>query len=183
MLSRSPFRVLAAAFVALLLSTAAWALDPGPDGFYYTGTGVRTKSIAFIDVKVYEISHYMKQLPEKKSKQAVIDMDVDKKITWKMLRDVDAEKIQNALRDAFKMNGYGDGGKIGKMVGAFTNELKEGSRVTIAYNAEKKTTQLNVQGGGSASIEGVDFMKATWAIWFGKIDQPGLGDAMIRKLP
>src|SRR5262245_20836582 len=166
----------------LLLVSAAWALEPGADGYFHTGSGVRTKSIAFIDVKVYEISHFMKKLPDAKSKRAVIDLDVDKKISWKMLRDVDAEKIRDALRDAYAMNGYGDAGKIGKFLGAFTAELKEGARTTIVYNSEKKTTTLTVQGGGSASIEGIDFMKATWSIWFGKIDQPKLGDAMISKL-
>src|SRR5262249_6020612 len=127
-LLRIPSAILVALIATFCLAlTSAWALDPGPDGYYHTGTGIRTKSIAFIDVKVYEISHFMKQLPERRSKQAVIDMDVDKKISWKMLRDVDAEKIQNALREAYRMNGYGDGGKIGKFTGVFTNELKEGS--------------------------------------------------------
>ena len=29
----------------------------------------------------------------------------------------------------------------------------------------------------------VDFMQAVWSIWFGKIDQPKLGDQLISKLP
>ena len=166
----------------MLAVTGAWALDPGPDGFYFTGSGVRTKSVAFIDVKVYAISHFMKKLPDQKSKRAVIDIDVDKKISWKMLRDVDAEKIQTALKEAFAMNGYSDGGKIGKFTGAFSGELKENATVGIVYNAEKKTTSVTVKGGGNATVEGVDFMKAVWSIWFGKIDQPKLGDAMISKI-
>jgi len=41
---------------------------------------------------------------------------------------------------------------------------------------------VTVQGGGTATIPGVDFMKAVWSIWFGKIDQPALGDALIRNI-
>jgi hypothetical protein len=181
-ISRSKALMLTVLGALLLAVSGAWALEPGADGYYHTGSGVRVKSVAFVDVKVYSISHFTKKLPDGKSKRAVIDVDADKKLVWKMLRDVDAEKIQGALRDAFAMNGYADGGKIGKFLGAFSKELKETSAVTIVYNAEKKTTTVTVQGGGSATVEGVDFMKGVWSIWFGKIDQPKLGDAMISKL-
>jgi hypothetical protein len=40
-----------------------------------------------------------------------------------------------------------------------------------------------VQGQGAASVDGVDFMKAVWSIWFGKIDQPSLGDQLISRIP
>ena len=174
-------------FFGLILSmltivATAWGLEPGKDGWYNTGSGVRTKSIAFVSVKVYAIRHDSKQLPAEKSKRAMIDMDADKKFTWKMLRDVDSEKIQNALKEAYAMNGYSDGGKIGQFLGALNKELKEGTYVTISYSAASKTTSISVSGGGSASIAGADFMKATWSIWFGKIDQPSLGDAMLSNM-
>ena len=110
----------------------------------------------------------MKQLPPAKSKQAVIDLDTGKKFTWTMMRDVDQEKIQNALKEAFAMNGYGDSGKIGQFIGAFKGDLKEKAHVTIVYDADKKDTSVSVRGGGSATVAGVDFMKAVWSIWFGK---------------
>ena len=140
------------------------------------------KRVAIIDVNVYSISHYMKQLPASRSKQAVIDMDTGKKFVWTMKRDVDQEKIQNALKDAFAMNGYTDGGKIAQFTGAFKGELKEKSSVSIVYDADKKETSVST-GRGSASVGGVEFMKAVWSIWFGKIDQPALGDQLISKLP
>jgi len=173
------------AFVTLLLvtlATTALAIEPDKNGWYFTGSGVRTKSVAFVSVKVYAIRHDMKQLPPDKSKRAVIDADVDKKITFKMLRDVDAEKIQNAFKESYATNGYGDAGKIGQFLGALNKELKEGTYVTISYNAAAKVTSISVSNGGNASISGVDFMKATWSLWFGKMDQPSLGDAMIANL-
>jgi hypothetical protein len=175
--TKSPlFLTVIAAF--LLSVTSLWA-----DDWKLTGSGIRVKTVAFIDVNVYGISHYMKELPPTKSKQAVIDMETGKKFVWTMKRDVDKEKIQNALKDAFAMNGYSDGGNIGKFIGAFSGDLKEKSSVTITYDADKKETTVKVDGGGSATIGGSDFMKGVWRIWFGKIDQPKLGDALISKLP
>jgi hypothetical protein len=175
------------AFVSILASllaiaATALALDPNKDGWYHTGDGIRTKSVAFINVKVYAIGHDMKSLPPAKSKQAVIDADVDKRITWKMLRDVDHDKIVNALKEAYAQNAYGDAGKIAQAMSAFKTDLKENTYVTIAYDSTAKTTTFSVGGGGgTVSVPGVDFMKGTWSIWFGKIDQPSLGDAMISR--
>jgi hypothetical protein len=173
---------LLAALCAVAVSTRAWALEPASDGWYHTGDGVRVKKVVFVNVKVYAISHAMKQLPATKSKQAVIDMDTDKKIAFRMLRDVDAEKLQNAMKEGFEMNGYSDGGKIGQFVGAFSNEIKEGQWVTIKYDSAAKTTTIMVQGSGSATVGGVDFMRAVWSLWFGNIDQPALGDSMISRM-
>ncbi len=59
----------------------------------------------------------------------------------RMMRDVDSSKIQNALKEAFALNGFGDAGRIGQFVGAFNKEdVKEKSAVVITYNAAAKTT-------------------------------------------
>ena len=168
---------LAALVAALLAVTASFA-----DDWTLTGSGVRVKKVVLVDVNVYAISHYMKQLPPSRSKQAVIEMDTGKKFVWTMKRDVDQEKIQNALKDAFAMNGYADGGKIGQFIGAFKAELKEKASVTIVYDPDKKETSVST-GSGSATVGGVDFMKAVWSIWFGKIDQADLGSQLISKIP
>ncbi len=172
-------------FVALAAlawsGSRAWALDKGPDGWFHTGDGVRVKKVVF-NFDVYAIGHDMKDLPADKSKQSVIDMDTDKRFTWRMLRDVEHEKIQTALTEAFAMNGYSDAGKIGSFVGAFSGDLKKGQSVTILYTSAAKTVTITVQGGGSATLSGIDFMKGVWSIWFAKIDQPSLGDALIKNL-
>ena len=181
MLHRTPLAALLVSSFAL--SHPASALERGKDGWYHTGAGVRVKSIAFVEVDVYEIRHYAKELPAKRSKQAVIELDADKKIEWTMLRDVDAEKMRDALVNGYEMNGFKDKAKIAKFAGAFQGEMPEGSKVSIVYDAANKTTTIAVQGGGKATVEGADFMRATWSVWFGKIDQPELGDAMIKALP
>lgn len=173
-------RTLLAVAALALLATPAAALERGNDGFFHTGDGIRYKKIAFINIKVYAIDHAMKDLPPQKSKQAVIDADVDKRIHWKMLRTVDAEKIRNALREAYAKNGYNDAAKIGPFVDSIAKELKEGDSVTIKYDAARKATTIT-SPAGSATVPGEEFMKATWSIWFGKIDQKDLGDLLIDK--
>jgi hypothetical protein len=179
--SRRKPATLLAAFAAVFL--AVTALFAAEGDYILTGSGIRVKTVVFVDVNVYAISHYMKQLPPSKSKRAVIEMDTGKKFVWTMKRDVDHEKIVNALKDAYAMNGYADSAKIAQFIGAFKGELKEKSTVSIVYDADKKATTVTVGGGGSATVPGVDFMKATWSIWLGKIDQPKLGDELIAKIP
>ncbi len=166
--------------LALFLTLASSAFA---DPMIYTGDAVRTKSVGPFTAKVYSIRHDMKEKPATKSKQAVIDADVDKKFTWRMLRDVDSKKIQKALTEALQLNGFTDGGRIGQFVGAFNKEeVKENSAVVISYNAAAKSVTIWVQGAGSATIAGQDFMHGVWGIWLGKIDQPAMGDALISKL-
>ena len=182
---RSLVQLTLAFFVALAalvsFGPAAHALDRAADGWFHTGDGVRVKKVVF-NFDVYAISHMMKDLPAEKSKQAVIDMDTDKRFTWRMLRDVEHEKIQSALTEAFAMNGYSDQSKIGPFVAAFSGDLTKGQTVTISYSSTAKTVSISVQGGGSATLSGIDFMKGVWSIWFGKIDQPALSDALIRSM-
>ena len=162
----------------ITLSTSAFA-----DEWIHTGDAMRTKSIGPFSVKVYAIRHDMKARPAQKSKQAIIDADVDKKFTWTMMRDVDSPKIQNALREAFALNGFGDGARIGRFVSAFSKaEVKEKSAVVITYNAAAKSTTIWVQDGSSVTVAGEDFMKAVWSLWFGKIDPSSISDQLMSKL-
>jgi hypothetical protein len=169
-------------FLVILSAMFLFAGSAFAEDWKLTGEGTRVKTVVFVDVNVYKIAHFMKELPQGKSKKAVIEADVDKKFQWTMLRDVDHEKVVTTLKDAFAMNGYTDSGKISKFVGAFSAELKEKSKVSIVYDAAKKATTVTVAGGGTATVEGADFMKAVWSIWLGKIDQPKLGDALVSKL-
>ncbi len=179
-LVRTKLPAFVAAFAALFL-TATTLLAEGE--FIKTGAGTRVKKIAFISVDVYDIAHYMKKLPASKSKPAVVDMDIGKKFELTLKRDVDHERIVEALKGAYAKNGYTDAAKAEKLLSALRGELKAGSKVTIVYDADKKTTTLTSDKGGSATVPGVDFMKATWNIWFGKIDQPDLGDKLISAIP
>jgi hypothetical protein len=184
---RRAFARLAAVVVLALLalfaaSGSALALDRGADGWFHTGEGVRVKTLLLLSFDVYSIGHDMKELPPARSKAAVILTDTDKRFVWRMLRDVDHEKIRKALSDAFAVNGYADASKIGPFVGAFSGDLVKGAQVTIRYDSTAKAVAVSVQGGGTATVPGFEFMKAVWSIWFGRIDQPALGDALLKNL-
>jgi hypothetical protein len=166
---------------ALALATLLFALPATADEWVHTGDGIRTKKVAFFHVKVYAIDHAMKDVPADHSKQGIINAEVDKKLEWKMLRSVDAEKIRNALREAYAKNSYGDAGKIEQLIAPINRELKEGATVTIRYDAASKQTTLET-GGAKATVAGADFMRATWSIWFGNIDQPSHTDSLLSKL-
>jgi hypothetical protein len=186
-------RLRASRLVAVLLSLvalltvagSALALDPGPGGWYLTGSGTRVKKIAFVGVKVYTIRHDMKALPPAKSKQAVLEMDTDKRFTLQMQRDVDAEKIRNAFNEAYDKNAGqypASAADRNTFLNVLNTELKENQLITFQYNADRKATTLTAPGGASATVNGIGFMKATWSIWFGNAEQPDLGDALISKL-
>lgn len=150
--------------------------------FVTTGSGVRVKKIAFVSVNVYNITHQMKNPPASKNAQAIIDADVDKRFTLKLLRNVDAEKIANAIKEAFDRNGYTNKANIDTFSSVLTGDIKEGETVTISYNSATKTTSCSF-AGKTSNVSGIDFMKATWSIWFGKIDQPNLTQDLMSKLP
>ena len=181
------FRFLFLMLVGLLVMRAGGA---SADGMVTTGSAIRTKSIGPITVKVYSITHQMKEKPATRSKAAMIEADTDKQFVWYMQRDVDAEKIKTAMRDAFKLNGYGDSAKVEQFVGAFgKGDLVEYDRkkdpkpsVQISYNAASKGVTINVNGHGSATIAGPEFMKAVWSIWFGKIEPASIGDNLMSAL-
>lgn len=171
-------------FLAALLACIAFVSSAFADEWVTTGFGVRVKTIAIVDVKVYSISHQMQGTLPAKSKEAVRNADQKKRFVWNLLRDVPCEKIQKAMRDGFALNGYADTAKINQFVGACNGEeVKEKAGVVITYDPDKKTTSIWIQGMGSATIGGVDFMKAVWGLWFGNIDQPKLSDALISKMP
>jgi hypothetical protein len=172
---------LALALATLTLAPAALAIRPDANGWYHTGDAVRQKKVLFITANVYRIGHDMKCVVPR-NKQAVIDADCDKKFTWRMMRDVGSGKIVDAMKEAYTMNNYHDGGKINRALSAFNAEFKENAYVTITYSSQSKTTTFWEQNGGSAAVPGVDFMKATWSIWFGKIDPPSIGDRLISNL-
>ncbi len=169
--------------VASVAAPPAYAMEKDSEGYYRTGWGIRKKTVALFKVDVYSIAHYVREAPTQKSKAAMIALATDKKFAWKMLRDVEHDKIVEALRGGYAMNGYQDAEKINKFVSAFSGDLKKGQVVAIRYVAATKTTSINIAGGPSTSVQGEDFMRGTWSIWFGKIDQPRLGDDLIKEIP
>lgn len=193
--TRRAFVLITSMFAMLTFAVSALALDPGPDGWIRTGQGIRTKY--FIKAKVYTAFHDMKSAPPAAPdnssgavwalKDAVVNMDVDKKIRLQMMRDVDAAKIRDAFNDAYDNNGYkGAPDKMANrstFLNALNSDLKNNDNILFQYDSASKTTTLTAPNGTKASVTGVEFMKATWRLWFGHgAEQPDLGDQMLQKL-
>lgn len=158
------------------IATPAWALE----GFVHTGSGVRVKKVLFVSAKVYDISHYMRSLPKQRTRSAVIEADVDKVVSWRMLRDVGEGKIRGSMKSAYALNGYRDDATINQVLTVFLGGLREGEQLKVSYDTRRKATTFARAAGRSVTIVGTDFMRATWSMWFGKSDQPSLGDDLIR---
>lgn len=157
-------------------ATPAWALE----GFVHTGTGVRVKKVLFVSAKVYDISHYMRLLPKQHTRSAVIEADVDKLVSWRMLRDVGEEKIRDSMKGAYALNGYRQDATINQVLTVFVGGLREGEQLKVSYATRTKATTFSRPTGRSVTITGAEFMRATWSMWFGKSDQPTLGDDLLR---
>ncbi len=71
---------------------------------------------------------------------------------------------------------------VDRYLSAFSGDLAKGSWIRVFYDASTKTTTVRVDGGGTASVHGYDFMKATWSSWLGEVDPPRVADALVANL-
>src|SRR5262245_26968106 len=122
-------RTLALATALLACGGLARAVEYLPGGYIKTGDGTRVKKVALMSVDVYDITHSMKEVPSPVSKQAVIEADVDKKFDWVMRRNVDGKRLQDAMREAYRRNGYTDTQKVEQFLTPFRNGLSDGAQV------------------------------------------------------
>jgi hypothetical protein len=174
--------LLTATVAVVAMSSDAWAAQRGADGYYRTGSAIQTANHWPFTMDVFAIRHDVKQLPAVRTRQAMIDLDVDKRFSMKMLRELDADKLRGGLRDGYHRNAYTDDAVIGRFLSALTGALANGRAMWIVYDAGAKQTRLVVEGGATTSVDGITFMKATWSIWFGKSKPSDIGDALIKDL-
>ncbi|PIE18622.1 MAG: hypothetical protein CSA66_04510 [Proteobacteria bacterium] len=143
------------------------------------GMGIR-EATAF-NVNVYVAALY---LPEKtKSASKVINDDVDKKLVLHFVRDVDRSDIVEAWTDSFKKNGAISSQKAGLIkLNGWMRDMKEGDKMVYTYVPGEGVTIL-VKGVNKGTIEGADFMKAFFKIWFADPPNQGLKDGLLGKIP
>lgn len=173
------------AVIALPLAVApsfSYLQAQNRDPWIQTGEGVREKTLAWVHVQAYTISHWVQKQPSILSKSALNDLEADKKFSITMLRNVRAGQMKGMFRDAYALNGYCDKARIDQFLSALTRDLVKGDHITITYAPLCQATTLTLQGGGTAVIPGREFMRATWSLWFGQSEQPALGDALVSKL-
>lgn len=170
----------------LTVAASTPAFERPRSGWYLTGSAAKAVSPGGAGVKPakdYTITHEMRGLPAAKTKRGVIDADVDKRFTWHVHRDIPCAALKTALRVGFSRNAYATAAKITPFVDVCAGPtLKARSTVVISYAAATKTTTVWMQGLGTATLGGVDFMKAVWSVWLGNVDQAQLGEALVARL-
>jgi hypothetical protein len=174
------FSAAGALLAAATLSPASSAADQ-PE-WIHTGDGVIQTTIAVIKLDVIAVGHDMRCLPAHRSKADVVSADCDKRLSWKLLRDVDKDTVQTSLRKAYAAVDYHDGARIERAVSALSGDLPEGARVTISFDAANQTTTFAPEHRPKVNVDGAAFMRATWRTVFANEDARELGDALIARL-
>lgn len=128
------------------------------------GAGLRKKAI----FKVYVGALY---LPSKTtSEQAALAQTGAAKVTLKMMRDVDGEKLREAWSEGFaNNNAAADMARIKDRILRFNNmfgDVKEGDLIEVDFVPGTGTT-VTIAGKAKGTVEGDDFAKATQRIWLG----------------
>jgi hypothetical protein len=182
MIRRIAFFLVWACALFAALAPAAGAAVRGPDGFYRTGSAIQTANHWPFTIQVFAIWHETRELPPSKDRRAMIDLDTDKRFSLRMLRELDAERLRGGLREGLCRNGFTDDAIVGRFLAPLQGTLANGRAIWIEYDANAKRTRLVVDGGGSSSVDGAEFMRATWSVWFGKSSPSGLGDELLGEM-
>ena len=137
-----------------------------------TGATVRKKFF----FKVYAVAHYMALPEETMSKDALLKMALTdgpaKQIVMDFARDVDAEKIQEAYREAFEKHTSPEVYQSIKplteqFISYFNEPVKENDQFILQW-LPGGTIIAIVSGKPQPAITNVDLAKALWSTWLGK---------------
>jgi hypothetical protein len=137
-------------------------------------TGLSMRSKFWVDV--YGMAHYMegnKMYPNKRDAlTAALSDQYARQITLAFVRDVGADKIQDAFREGFKKNSSKSemaeiSALVDKFVGFFGNEIKKGERMVFRAVPGGKVTTI-IQGEEQDAIGSVTFARVLWRIWLDK---------------
>lgn len=151
------------------------------NGYQITGQAVRVKTVLLMDIRVYRMTHSMKNIPQPLNPRAVIEAEVDKKVEMVFLRNLSARRVIDATIEAYELNGYRDRRTIRRFLQPLDSDIRENERVVIEYRAADNKTVLTFRGR-SSEISGSSFMHATWAGWFGNIDQPDFPGQLLSRM-
>src|SRR5512142_1182267 len=162
-----------------LVSPALAAAGAAPDGYHHTGDAVLKANHWPFTIELFAVGHDMRDLPAEKSRQAVIALDTDKRLTLRFLRDMDPDRITRWMENEYAHAGFRDAERVRAVVGAFgADRLAKDEQAVVQYDAATQITTVTVGRGAPIQVKGLDFMRATWAVWFGR----ALGDGLVAQL-
>jgi hypothetical protein len=131
------------------------------------GMGLRKKFV----FKVYVAGLYL-ETPTHDAQKAIVS-DETKRVDMVMLRNLEKEKVIEAIRTGFQKNAADRlpalQERLDKLV-ATIPDLKQGQTLTVSY-VPGRGTRLEAEGGagagGQVSVEGKDFAEAMFSVWLG----------------
>lgn len=133
----------------------------GGKSLVLNGMGLRTKMF----IKVYVAGLYVEA--KNKNAAALVAADAPKKLVLKFIYSPSASQMQGAFREGYDHNGAPASLKasIEKFLAAVPG-AKKGDEMAVTYVPGTGTT-LSFNGKDLVTIEGVEFMRATFNIWLG----------------
>ena len=142
------------------------------------GAGLRKKMI----FKVYAAGLYLENTTQDGAK--VLSADETRQVRLSMLRDLEKQKITEAISDGVEKNNKAQLPALKERLDKFNAaipDLKKGDDLTITY-VPGKGTKVQSKGGQEMSVEGKDFADALFGVWLGKdpVDG-GLKDGLLGK--
>jgi hypothetical protein len=143
--------------------TAAPTVEVAGKRLQLMGMGLRKK----LWIKVYLASFYLER-PTGDGAQA-ISSDQIKQVRMHMLRDLERDKIVEAVRDGFQKNSEPDMPRLQERLGQFLKaipDLKGGQEIVITY-LQGTGTVMKAGGGEQITIPGKDFADALFSVWLG----------------
>ncbi len=131
------------------------------------GLGVRTKFF----VSVYIGAVYL--ATPTRDAAALIAADEPKRLVMHFLHSkVTSAQLRETWTEGFHANSAAEMGRIKERVDAylsyFDEDILKGETIVITY-IPGRGTEVAIKGKTRGSIEGADFMKALFAIWFGNV--------------
>jgi hypothetical protein len=140
--------------------------DVSVDGhaLHLNGMGLRKKFIVNVYVAGLYVAH------QSKDASAILSTDETRRVDMRMLRDLDAATIVDAIRTGFDKNAKAQLPALQERLDTFCKlipAVKKGQTLTISYVPGKGTSISGA--GGSTVIAGKDFADALFSVWIGKV--------------
>ena len=142
------------------------------------GVGIRKKLI----ISVYVGGLYLER-PTGDAAQVIATEQVKQVAMQFLYKEVRADQLVEAWNEGFEKNA-GDAlsalkQKIDRFNSFFTEPMMKGERMSFT-NVPGRGTEVNIKGDIKGVIEGEDFMKALFSVWFGpEPPSGGLKDGML----
>jgi hypothetical protein len=166
---------IAATFALTVTSTASAAecvdvkfpeqITVGDDTLTLNGLGLREATMFNVDVYVAAL-----YVPKKlRSGSKLIKSDTKKRLVLRFVRDVEKEKVSEAIQKGMKKSKFGPSKSLqakANKISSWMSGVKEGDTYTYTYvPGEGVTVEFN--GKTKGTIEGTKFAQAFFDIWLG----------------